>query len=140
MTRCELWVSKENQKGFINNNPTFEIILLAIFWYVCWQEVTKDNKIDTVIHFSFQQHFNLQIPSFLKYLEGFKLCPWRQKYLVGKLSITKTELLSVILFPLISCRGFPGGSDGKESTCNAEDPASISGSGRSTGQGNGNPL
>ena len=35
---------------------------------------------------------------------------------------------------------FPGGSDGKEFTCNAGDPGSISGSGRFPGEGNGNPL
>ena len=34
--------------------------------------------------------------------------------------------------------GFPGGSDGKESACNAGDPGLISGSGRSPGEGNGN--
>ena len=31
--------------------------------------------------------------------------------------------------------GFPGSSAGKESSCNAEDPGSISGLGRSTGEG-----
>ena len=36
--------------------------------------------------------------------------------------------------------GFPGGSDGKESAYNAEDPGSIPGLGRSLGEGNGNPL
>ena len=36
--------------------------------------------------------------------------------------------------------GFPGSSDGKESTCNAWDPVSILGWGRSPGKGNGNPL
>ena len=35
---------------------------------------------------------------------------------------------------------FPGGSDGKESACNAEDPGSIPGLGQSPGKGNGNPL
>ena len=35
---------------------------------------------------------------------------------------------------------FPGGSDGKASTCNAGDPDSIPGLGRSHGEGNGNPL
>ena len=35
---------------------------------------------------------------------------------------------------------FPGGSEGKESAYNAGDPASISGLGRSPGEGNGNPL
>ena len=34
----------------------------------------------------------------------------------------------------------PGGSDGKESVCNAGDPGSISGSGRFPGEGNGYPL
>ena len=37
-------------------------------------------------------------------------------------------------------RGFCGGSDGKESACNAEDLDSIPGLGRSPGEGNGNPL
>ena len=37
-------------------------------------------------------------------------------------------------------RGFPGGSDGKESACNAGDSGSIPGLGRSPGGGNGNPL
>ena len=34
---------------------------------------------------------------------------------------------------------FPG-SDGKESSCNVGDPGLIPGSGRSPGEGNGNPL
>ena len=33
-----------------------------------------------------------------------------------------------------------GGSEGKESACHAGDPSSIRGSGRSPGEGNGNPL
>ena len=36
--------------------------------------------------------------------------------------------------------GFPGGSDGKESTCNAEDPGSVLELGRSPGGGHGSPL
>ena len=35
---------------------------------------------------------------------------------------------------------FPGCSDGKASACNVGDPGSISGLGRSPGEGNGNPL
>ena len=34
----------------------------------------------------------------------------------------------------------PGGSDGKESSCNARDPGLIPGSGRFPGEGNGYPL
>ena len=35
---------------------------------------------------------------------------------------------------------FPGGSDDEESACDEEDPGLIPGSGRSPGEGNGNPL
>ena len=37
-------------------------------------------------------------------------------------------------------KGFPGSSAGKESSCNAEDPGSIPGSGRYPGEGIGYPL
>ena len=36
--------------------------------------------------------------------------------------------------------GFPGGSDSKESDCNAGDPGSVAGSGRFPGEGIGYPL
>ena len=42
----------------------------------------------------------------------------------------------MILFLL----GFPGGSSGKETACNAGDLGSIPGLGRSPGEGNGYPL
>ena len=44
-----------------------------------------------------------------------------------------------IIDTLMHTKGFPGGSDGKESACNAGYPGSIPG-GRSFGVGNGNPL
>ena len=37
-------------------------------------------------------------------------------------------------------QGFPGGSDGQESACNAGDPGLIPGLGRSPGERNGNSL
>ena len=37
-------------------------------------------------------------------------------------------------------KGFPGGSDGKESACSVGDLGLIPGSGRSPREGNGNPL
>ena len=46
---------------------------------------------------------------------------------------TQDSILSV-------SRGFPGGSDGKASACNAGFLGSIPGLGRSPGEGNGNPL
>ena len=41
---------------------------------------------------------------------------------------------------LHSDQGFPGSSEGKETTCNAGDLGSIHGLGRSPGGGHGNPL
>ena len=42
--------------------------------------------------------------------------------------------------PIEGFEGFPGGSDGKVSARNEGDQGSIPGSGRSPGEGNGNPL
>ena len=36
--------------------------------------------------------------------------------------------------------GFPSGSEGNEYACNAGDPGLIPGLGRSSGEGNSNPL
>ena len=44
------------------------------------------------------------------------------------------------LYCFHTLKGFPGGSDDKESACNAGDLGLIPGSGRSPGEGNGNPL
>ena len=41
---------------------------------------------------------------------------------------------------VVNTSGFPGGSDGKASACNAGDLGLIPGSGRSPGEGNWNPL
>ena len=52
-------------------------------------------------------------------------------------------LLLIFLLPLLLIKppmGFPDGSDGKESTCNAGDPISILRLRRLPGEGNGNPL
>ena len=46
----------------------------------------------------------------------------------------------IFAFLFITEESFPGGSDGKASVCNAGDPGSIPGSGRSPGEGNGNTL
>ena len=49
-------------------------------------------------------------------------------------------LILFLIFTDEAQRGFPGGSAGKESTCNAGDLASIPGLGRSPGEGKGNPF
>ena len=48
------------------------------------------------------------------------------------------DLLNFHHLPFLG--GFPGGSDSKESVCNAGDLGSIPGSRRSPGEGNGNPF
>ena len=44
------------------------------------------------------------------------------------------------MFNLTNYQGSPGGSDSKESAYSAGDPGLIPGSGRSLGEGSGNPL
>ena len=53
-----------------------------------------------------------------------------------------TDLPRIVVLGLICTLtwGFPGGSAGKESACNAGDLSSIPGLGRSLGEGNGYPL
>ena len=53
---------------------------------------------------------------------------------------TDAEAETPIFWPPDSKNWFPGGSDGKVSACNAGDPGSIPGLGRSPGEGNGDPL
>ena len=50
----------------------------------------------------------------------------------------RVNMFSLFLSPLKG--GFPGSSVGNVSTCNAGDPSSIPGSGRSPGEGIGYPL
>ena len=55
--------------------------------------------------------------------------------LVGKVMSLLFNMLSTLVITL-----HPGGSEGKASACNAGDPGSIPGLGRSPREGNGNPL
>ena len=54
--------------------------------------------------------------------------------------ISLFDIWYAMVFDIQYCMGFPGGSDTKESACNAGDTATISGLRRSPGAGNGNPL
>ena len=53
-----------------------------------------------------------------------------------------SRFIHAVIYVRISflVKGFPGGSDGKVSACDAGDPGSVPGLGRSPGEGNGNPL
>ena len=48
------------------------------------------------------------------------------------------DLFVLFRQPFSKSEGFPGGSDGKEFTCNAGDPGSMPRLGRSSGEGHGN--
>ena len=65
-------------------------------------------------------------------------------YLLCHHTLFPTKILGTVLQPkpilCRMCQGFPGGSDGKESACNAGDPGLIPESGRSPAEGNGNSL
>ena len=58
--------------------------------------------------------------------------------------VSSTRLAWVLLTkpPISTIQGgaFPGGSDSKKSACNVGDPGLIPGSGRYSGEGNGDPL
>ena len=56
------------------------------------------------------------------------------------LSVHTAPQRSHIYRVLLAPAGFPGGSAGKESACNAGDQGLIPGLGRSPGEGNGNPF
>ena len=56
------------------------------------------------------------------------------------LSISTEKPVEVLIEITFNLWGFPGSSAGKESACNAGDSGSISGLGRSPGEGIGYPL
>ena len=54
--------------------------------------------------------------------------------------VIQFNIYKYIIYIYVNIWGFPGGSDGKESACNAGDPGLIPGSGKSARGGNDNPL
>ena len=60
--------------------------------------------------------------------------------LIEELSTLNHKFLDLMKRASFQFHNFPGGSDGKASAYNLGDPGLIPGSGRSPGEGNGNPL
>ena len=58
----------------------------------------------------------------------------------GRLRVGVDHHPGLLRYKLVLTTGFAGGSDGKESSCNAGDLDLIPGLGRSPGGGHGNPL
>ena len=99
----------------------FELFLFKLFWLVflwilLWQLM--------IFEYLFTRSF--------LYLQKSYQDSW------GRKDSDTTERLNWT--ELIENKYFPGGSDNKESVCNAGDAGSIPGSGRSPGEANGNPL
>ena len=69
------------------------------------------------------------------YMTTGKTIALTRSTLVGKVMSLLFNMLSTLVITL-----HPGGSEGKASACNAGDPGSIPGLGRSPEEGNGNPL
>ena len=68
-------------------------------------------------------------------------CEKRNRFRYSRLESIQTDTWNTgSRFTVFLGLGFPGGSDSKESACNAGDPDSIPGSGRNPGEGNGYPL
>ena len=85
-------------------------------------------------------YFNLRLPSqILRLTLCTPPCSFRSSALQAWLAHWQTGLITTGL-KASSLQSFPGSSVDKESTCNAGDPGSSPGSGRSPGKGIGYPL
>ena len=69
-------------------------------------------------------------------LDDSKQSPHGSRNLCRGIKTIKATSATALALPA----GFPGGSDSKESVCNAGDGSSLPGLGRSPGEGNGNPF
>ena len=73
--------------------------------------------------------------------QGYKLAFWYKADIRGSLKQESDLFRTMCLGDHYGCYwGFPSSSVGNESACNAGDLGLIPGSGRSPGEGNGNPL
>ena len=94
----------------------------------------------------FRRNVPLIFPIFLKRSLVIPLLLFSSSFMHCLLKKTLSSLLAILWnsafnwMYLSLSSGFPGGSDGKESTCNAGDPGLIPGLGRSPGEGNGYPF
>ena len=81
----------------------------------------------------------LKLFSIMGYYKTLTIVPCVHKFLHRHMFLFLLSIyLGMELVGHVVTLGFPGGSDGKVSACNAGDPGSIPGSGRSPGEGNGN--
>ena len=122
-----------------NGNAKWKPHQMAVQWFLPKLNTTLPHDPTTVLLGSHQNE--LQTCS-CKILHIYAYSSWvgsRQKWETVKRSIHMWW--SMAYYPAKKKQyWFSGGSDGKESACNAGDHSSISGLGRSPGEGNGNPF
>ena len=116
---------------------------------ICWitQKLVNSRKNLLLLHWLLLWLYrSQQTGKFLKTWEyQTTLCAW---YVCGQEATVRTGHGTTDLFQVGKgvCQGcilspwLSGGSDGKAASCNMGGPGSIPGSGRSPGEGNGNPL
>ena len=78
-------------------------------------------------------------PAYLTYMKSISCEILGCEFQAG-IKITGRNISTLRYADDTTLMGFRGGSDGKASACSVGDPGSIPGSGRSPGEGNGNPL
>ena len=125
---CIRWPKYWSFSFSISRNEYSGLISFRIYWF-------------DLLPKSLLQHYNLKA-SVLQH-SAFFIVQLSHPYMTtGKtIALTiQTAVGKVISLFSIHCLGFPSSSVGKESASNAGEPGSIPGSGRSSGEGNGNPL
>ena len=110
-------------------------LLRFFFSFLNWSIVDFQGFRCTVKWFSYTDLCIFQILVVAQLVKNHLQCrrPWFD-FWVGKIPWRRNRLPTPVFL------GFPGGSDHKESSCNAGDLGPIPGLGRSSGEGNGNPL
>ena len=112
---------------------------------ICHEVMGPDVMILVFWILSFKPAFSVSYFTFIKRLfssSSLSALEWHHLHIWGYWYFSQQSWFQLVLHPAwhftwyILYMGFPGGSDGKVSGYNAGDP----GSGRSPGEGNGNPL
>ena len=99
--------------------------------YLPWSDGTRCHDL-SFLNVEFKPTFLLSSFTFIKKLFSFSSL---SSIRVVSSAYLRLLMLSIHIFLYLNC-----GSDGRESVCNAGDPGSVSGLGRSPGEGNRNPL
>jgi len=140
----------KKKKIFISLFSLFFLVCMPRFnlSYLCKQPVPntvtfRGTRVRTSTYEFCGGHKSVQNISTIFPFYRWRIWPWKfqgqkESKMWSDYSPGFTDSRSKLLFDTLW--GFLGGSNNKESACNAGDPGSITGSGKSPGERNGNPL